>query len=118
MGRTDVFLIERIGYALEYVAILELKVLRSFSSTGTPYSENKMKKHVKDGVEQAGMYRTEHEPRTAALCCFDMRKEDTEQKCFKHVKDLAITLKVALHRWYLYSSAKKAREAGVRVATA
>lgn len=92
-------------------AILELKVLRSFGSTGKSESNNKTLEWIKSGVEQAASYRRKRCALSCALCCFDMRVDDTGNDCFKHVQDQANQLEVRLERWYLYSTSKKYRAA-------
>lgn len=85
-------------------AILELKVLRSFWSTGTQVSQNETDSWVRSGVLQAAAYRDDKGARAAALCCFDMRKEDSSDSCFVHVSNLAHDRQVLLRRWYIFAS--------------
>ncbi len=87
-------------------AILELKVLRSFSHKGTAYSDAKIKEWIKSGVLQASEYRKDKGARLAFLCCFDMRKMNTGVACFKHVASLAKKKKVLLGNWFLYATAR------------
>ena len=71
-------------------AILELKVLRSFGSTGHVVTQGFTDDWIESGVEQAAAYRAEKEARWSALCCFDMRVEDLgHAKCFESVQDMA-----------------------------
>ncbi len=90
-------------------AILELKVLRSFWSTGKPVPATFTAQHIKDGIEQASAYR--HDAPHAALCCFDMRLANSGEECFDAVRDYANELAVALRRWFLYASARSYRVA-------
>lgn len=92
------------------LAILELKVLRSFGSTGKSVSKNETLEWVKEGVKQAASYRDDRHAQWAALCCFDMRKEDTGESCFEHVLELAERLDVILKIWFLFASAKEYRD--------
>lgn len=94
-------------------ALLELKVLRSFGSTGDIFSEKYNLDWVESGVNQAASYRKERGARASALCCFDMRKENSGEECFTHVSDLAQQLKVALRVWFLYATSKQYRDAVV-----
>ncbi len=94
-----------------HLVLLELKVLRSYGATGHKYSETDNKEWVETGVKQAHEYRKEHGHREAALCCFDMRKEDGGTECFDAVAELASEKQIALRRWYLYSSSKRFRNA-------
>ena len=93
-------------------AILELKVLRSFWSTGLTVSDNQTKKWISEGVRQAATYRMDKEARWSALCCFDMRRDDAgDEACFADVQDCADALEVMLRRWFLYASAAELRQA-------
>jgi hypothetical protein len=92
-------------------AVLELKVLRSFGETGTPVSDNKTLEWIESGVKQAFAYREGKGIKASALCCFDMRGDDTGESCFEHVRELATSLCVTLKRWYLYSTSKQYRDA-------
>jgi hypothetical protein len=114
MGRADLHLEETDPLnktSTTHLAVIELKVLRSYSDGGTPYRDPYIDECVKDGVKQAGAYRKERGHRVAALCCFDMREEDRGESCFASVKTLAETLQVATRRWYLFASSKLARDA-------
>lgn len=92
-------------------AILELKVLRSFGSTGTSVSETEIRKIVKEGVEQAAAYRVEREAHASALCCFDMRTKSARKKCFHGVQATAQKRDVKLCVWPIFANAKEYREA-------
>jgi hypothetical protein len=121
MGRADLHLeepdpLDR-GRAT-YLAVLELKVLRSYSEAGKSVSDTEVADWVEKGVKQAGMYGKERPYRVAALCCFDMRKKDSGDQCFQAVLELASELEVALRRWYLYASSELARDAGAITAAA
>ena len=109
MGRADIHIAEHdpLDHSqLTHLAVLELKVLRSFSEGGASYSDRKNRTCVEDGIKQAGAYRQEHRHRVAALCCFDMRKEDTGEECFEPWRTLAVIRSVALKRWYLFATSK------------
>lgn len=93
-------------------AILELKVLRSFSNTGkTIYTEQDALDGIEKGVKQAATYRDDKDAKAAALCCFDMRRINTGEKCFEHVTELAKRLVVVLRRWFIYATSEQYREA-------
>lgn len=115
MGRADLHIEEPDPLNREnvtFLAVLELKVLRSYSDSGnTTYADTDAVEWIKKGVKQAGTYRRERGHRVAVLCCFDMRKEDTGEACFSGIRDLAEEQKVALRRWYLYASSELARDA-------
>jgi hypothetical protein len=90
--------------------ILELKVLRSFGSTGKEYTTQYILDWVDSGVRQAATYRDERGARDSALCCFDMRKEHTGEDCFDHVRGLANRLKVVLKVWFIFASSAQYRD--------
>jgi hypothetical protein len=92
-------------------AILELKVLRSYWSTGTIVSEGYTLNCVESGVKQAASYRDERDARAAALCCFDMRRKNTGEACFEHVVGLAKEHQVELRLWFIYATSKQYRDA-------
>ena len=85
-------------------AILELKVLRTYRASGTPVPQSETDDWVRDGIAQAAAYRVERGARASALCCFDMRKNDTGDTCFAQVRELASELAVELRIWYLFAS--------------
>ncbi len=91
-------------------AVLELKVLRSFRSSGTTVSKTETLEWVESGVRQAASYRDERGALAAALCCFDMRKEHTGEKCFEHVQELATKLIVELKHWFVFGTSEQYRE--------
>ena len=97
-------------------AILELKVLRSFWSTGSTVSHTEINEWIKHGVIQAVAYRASKGSRWSALCCFDMRRDDVgDDSCFDHVRDGAAKSEVELWRWYLYTNAEAYREATISI---
>ena len=87
--------------------ILEFKVLRSFRSSGSPVSMSHTQTSLSDGVLQAAAYRDGKQFSWAALCCFDMRQNDTgDSACFASVCAVARRTSVHLKRWFLYSRAQ------------
>lgn len=114
-GRTDLEIeyIDPIDHSIvTRYAILELKVLRSFGSTGGSVSPSRTNEHINDGVEQANAYRIDKEARWSALCCFDMRECDSgDESCFEFVKEFAARVSVTLRRWYLYASSEEYQQA-------
>ena len=92
-------------------AVLELKVLRSYGSTGKSVSETKTLEWVQSGVQQAAAYRNERNASASALCCFDMRKEASGETCFDHVREMATDLKVEMKIWYIYATSHQYRSA-------
>jgi hypothetical protein len=91
-------------------AVLELKVLRSFRSSGTVVSAKDTLEWVESGVRQAASYRGERGALAAALCCFDMRQQHSGEKCFEHIRDLATGLTVDLKHWFIFGTSEQYRE--------
>ena len=114
-GRTDLEIDKPvIGGLKRFVshALLELKILRSYRSTGSPVSNNATAQWVSEGLKQAIAYRKEVGGNWSALCCFDMRRDDSgHDDTFDHVRDSADELEVSLWRWFLHSSAEAYRKA-------
>lgn len=92
-------------------AILELKVIKSFTSTGKEYSTSLNLTWLESGMDQAHCYRNENGSKFAALCCFDMQKTDYGEVCFDHISENAKILVVELWRWYVYATSKEYRTA-------
>lgn len=109
-GRLDLEIVEfhGNGVVVEH-ALLELKVLRSFGSSGKPIPKGTVAEIVKDGVEQAAAYCKERNGRTSALCCFDMRTAYSNEDCFRAIKATARRRKVTLRVWHIFASAKEYR---------
>ncbi len=91
-------------------AVLELKVLRSFRSSGAAVRPNETLDWVLAGVKQAASYRREKGARAAALCCFDMRREHSGEQCFNHVRELAVDLETDLTHWFIFSTSERYRD--------
>ena len=93
-------------------ALLELKILRSYWSTGSPVSNKETTDWIREGVRQAVAYRREIGGHWSALCCFDMRKNDKgDDDTFDHVRESARELDVVLWRWFLFASSDDYRQA-------
>jgi hypothetical protein len=90
-------------------AVLELKVLRSYRSTGTAVSRAETAEHVREGVLQAYEYRDHKRAEAGALCCFDMRR--VHEDCFAVVQQLAHDQAVRLASWPMFNSPKAYRVA-------
>lgn len=80
VGRIDLIFVEAGAVALaeRHPAVLELKVLRSKTQNGKPYSRRYNELGVVKGIRQAKAYRRMKNARLGVLACFDMRqvKED------------------------------------------
>lgn len=111
-GRTDLEIDEpdgsRPGGFVRH-ALLELKVLRGFGSTGASVSQTQIDEWIEDGVKQAMTYRDDKGAKSCALCCFDMRPNHVGYACFAAVKDFAAKSEVTLATWHLFSTAKAYR---------
>ena len=107
-GRLDIEIEEpddsRPGYFIRH-ALLELKVLRTFRSTGRRVTDAEVREWVAEGVDQAYSYREEREALQSALCCFDMRKSHSDLSAFDEVAAKASVLDVTIRRWCLFASA-------------
>ena len=102
-GRLDVAVWGRVGDdAVRCYVVLELKVLRAFTSGGKAIGPGIIANWVSEGVGQAHAYAEERSAREWALCCYDMRKVDTGQACFDHVVERATGLSVELRAWHLF----------------
>ena len=114
-GRTDLEIEENDPYDYTSItrhAVIELKVLRNFGSTGSVVSDSVANVWIEEGVLQAAGYRTMKSFRWSALCCFDMRRDDIGRgTCFAHVQQKAETNHVELWRWFLYASSASLRQA-------
>lgn len=112
MGRCDLRLDEQDpidNSKWTYHAILELKIVKSFTHTGNDVPSANNKAAVTDGVNQANNYRNDHSCRMAALCCYDMRKTPDVAEAVAHEVNRAAKLEVALWAWPIYPTPKKAR---------
>ena len=98
-------------FASTRLAVIELKVLRSFSYNGRPIREGAIPRWIAKGVGQVVAYRSEWRAQMGFLMCFDMRDTDTGEQCFSHVSALAREQSVCLSRWFLYNSSEAYREA-------
>ena len=99
-GRSDLEIeeldpIER-GHVTKH-AIIELKVLRSFGSSGKQVPQSEIDDSIESGIQQAASYCDDKGARWSALSCFDMRTDDRgNNACFAHVQDGAAALEVNL----------------------
>jgi hypothetical protein len=113
-GRLDIEVEEadmsRPGYFVRH-AVLELKVFRSYGCGGASYSQAEVDGWITEGVEQANAYRRERGALGCALCCFDMRKVHSGDRCFDHVRSEANRLNVTLRVWNIYAKLSEYRAA-------
>lgn len=121
-GRTDLEIVEDQGRPPEQVvhhAVLELKVLREFGSTGKKYIDRQIAEHMEDGLHQAYNYGLRRSFRTSMLCCFDMRATNAGANAvFAPLVANAARLGVHLRHWFLYRSSEHWRNYAVGQALA
>ncbi len=95
------------------LAVIELKVLRSFRYNGRAGRDGAIPRLIEKGVGQVVAYRNEWNTQMGLLMCFDMRDADTGEQCFSHILSLARAQSIYLSRWFLYNSSEAYREAGL-----
>lgn len=78
IGRTDLFMIGK-NEKDPARGLLELKVLRSFSSTGSKINESVLKQHLMGGRIQARTYGSQLGACIRLLCSYDLRKDKKEE---------------------------------------
>lgn len=94
--------------------VLELKAVRSHTSTGTVVTPSSMVTHLSDGVDQADQYRKKVGGKAAYLCVYDMRRvkggdviEKTKPRC--------ATADVLLRVFDIHNNSKTARKVAATV---
>ncbi len=121
MGRCDFILKEQDPFdntTWTNHAILELKVVKSFTHTGSSVADSANKQAVSDGLDQARDYRSSHSCRLAALCCYDMRKPPDHEQAIEHELERAQSESVALWSWPIHNITKSARAANTALIAA
>ncbi|WP_175676501.1 hypothetical protein [Burkholderia ambifaria] len=78
IGRTDLFMISK-DEKDPARGLLELKVLRGFSSTGSKIAESVLKQHLMGGRIQARTYGNQLGACIRLLCSYDLRKDKKEE---------------------------------------
>ncbi|MDO5506325.1 MAG: PD-(D/E)XK nuclease domain-containing protein [Pseudoxanthomonas suwonensis] len=114
MGRCDFILKEQDpvdSSKWTHHAIIELKVLKDFTHTGSRFPASDNKKAVTEGLDQARDYRSDHACRLAALSCYDMRKAPDAFEAVAHEMARANHENIGLWAWPIYNQAKGARTA-------
>lgn len=107
-GRVDLLILSR-DIADTSRAVLELKVLRSFSHTGaTKYEERNWHDGLHEGISQAVNYAAESGATIKALCAFDMRKDATQNSILKARKECSVN-SVELRDYRVFNSVRKSR---------
>lgn len=100
-------------FTITRLAVIELKVLRSFRYNGRATRADAIPRWIEKGVGQVVAYRNERRAQLGLLMCFDMRDSDTGEQCFSHISSLARNQSVRLSRWFLYNSSEAYRAAGL-----
>lgn len=111
-GRYDLALIEQDPQDSSKTtnhAILELKVIKAFTSTGKAVPDIANHIALRKGVKQAFAYRKEWDSRMAALCCYDMRPNPSLHKHSGRGCQIATDFKVEFWAWPLFSTTEAAR---------
>lgn len=92
--------------------VVELKALTDTTHEGNPVPASAIKPALEKGLLQALSYRDAIHANRAALCCYDMRKDNlTDEEVFAPIRDRAQEKEVHLWRWYLHRSSEHGRKA-------
>lgn len=98
--------------------VLELKALCDMTSTGNPVPTATVPTAISDGLDQAIAYKGRLNAVNAALCCFDMQKDEEDEKSvFNHIESDAKNANIHLWRWYLYRQTKASRKQNIKSGT-
>jgi hypothetical protein len=108
-GRFDIGFRESVGGGTSTLrAILELKVAKTFGSSGSPVSAQANEDHIIGGVDQSSAYAEEHEVRDAACFVFDLRKVEAQDES-EAARSRATQLGVVLRFWRCFPTAEDYR---------
>jgi hypothetical protein len=116
-GRLDVQISARLHDAngdriVKKIWILELKALTDKTTDGGDVAPGLALAGLQKGVNQAYSYREAEHANRAALCCYDMRKDDWgDEIVFEPILKEANDHAVYLWRWFLHRSSHAARVA-------
>ncbi|QZO01149.1 hypothetical protein [Chenggangzhangella methanolivorans] len=111
-GRVDIVIRKRMAAGLwKTSAAVELKVVRSFSSTGRPTPAAALVKHIARGYKQIREYRKELEATEGWLVTYDMRKIDARgNDLYSPHSAAAVADELNLHLEALYGTADDYRD--------
>ena len=116
IGRIDVRLLKtEASGRLAYWVILELKVIKSFTSTRSQVGDSANVEAIVKGVRQTGAYRANRDAEEGMLEIYDLRQDKSEDLTLRQdVSDALATYSPPLlvHVWRAYGSADDARHAG------
>jgi len=116
IGRIDVRLLKKgANTPLAYWIILELKVIKSFTSSESPVSPSDNVKAIVKGVKQAWAGRENRGAEEGRLEIYDLRADKSEDLTAR--EDVLAALKVcspppSIDTWPAFGSAEDARDAG------
>ena len=116
IGRIDVRLLTRgADGRLGYWIILELKVIKSFTNSGSKVSESSNLEAIVKGVKQAGSYRENRCAEEGMLEIYDLRQDKSEDLTVRDDVSAALNMYCPppkIDIWPLFGSAEDARNAG------
>lgn len=97
---------------IEPLWTLELKALADMTSTGSSVGATVIENGLNKGVKQAHQYRKAEHTKFAALCCYDMRKNNIDDATtFAPIRKEANDNQIHLWRWFLFRSSNAWRDA-------
>ena len=116
IGRIDVRLLTRgADGRLGYWIILELKVIKSFTNSGSKVTESANLEAIVKGVKQAGSYRQNRCAEEGMLEIYDLRQDKSEDLAVRDDVSAALNMYCPppkIDVWPLFGSAEDARNAG------
>ncbi|HEY0156731.1 MAG TPA: hypothetical protein VGF28_05505 [Thermoanaerobaculia bacterium] len=114
-GRADLLIVSKSASLNSWIyhAVLELKVLRSVTSTKSAVPPGEREQAVCEGILQAIAYQKKLAPSVAMLCCYDMTKPEhcIGDACFAPVLRKAKAWHVQLRHYRIFGSSKDLRNA-------
>ena len=116
IGRIDVRLLKKeASGGLAYWIILELKVIKSYTSTGTSVGDSANVEAIVKGVKQAGAYRANRDAVEGMLEVYDLRQDKAKDLTTRQEVTVAAAKyspRPRINVWPMYGSAEDARNAG------
>lgn len=116
IGRIDVRLLKKeASGGLAYWVILELKVIKSYTSTGTSVGDSANVEAIVKGVKQAGAYRANRDAEEGMLEVYDLRQDKAADLTTRQEVTVAAAKYSPPPRidvWAMYGSSEDARNAG------
>ena len=116
IGRIDVRLLKQgVDGGLAYWIILELKVIKSFTSGSSKVADRTNVKAIVKGVKQAAAYQANRTAEEAMLEVYDLRRDKSEDlRGRDEVSETLASYSPAprIDVWPIYGTAEDARDAG------